>query len=363
MRARGEGSLYPERRKGRPLRYVVQHSLPDGRLYRRRFADKDEAIAHLRATSASAAPVASSSLSDYLDAWIRSVRATVAPATWKRYEEICRLWLKPQLGKVRLDRLTVAQVRSYLYGLPLHPQTVTHHRAVLRKALADAVTDGLLIRNVASLATPPRVPRTERRWLSGEQLRTLFDATVGSRFHALWVLAGTTGLRSAEALALGWPDVDLDAGLLRVRHTLHRDGGEWVLRPTKTRAARSVPLTAYAVRALREHRRRQAVDALHLGRGTPLGLVFTTERGLPLHGANLSKYLRADLAAAGLPAVTVHALRHSCASWWLAEGVDIKTVSVMLGHTDPRITMALYLHVGEEMKRDAAERLQRAMER
>lgn len=364
MRARGEGSLYPERRAGRPLRYVVQHSLPDGRLHRRRFADKAAAVAYLRDTSPAAAPAASSPLSDYLRSWMASVGSSLQPATLRRYEQICRLWLIPQLGKKRLDRLTVAEVRSYLYGLPLHPQTVSHHRAVLRKALADAMVDGLVRRNVAALAKPPKVPAHERGWLSGDELRLLFDATEGTGYHALWVLAGTTGLRSAELLALSWGDVELEAHALRVRLTLHRDGDEWVLRPTKTGATRSVPLTEYAAWALRQHRARQASDGLSSGVPGVHGLVFTSDTGRPLHGANLARLLRRDLKAAGIGTmVTLHDLRHSCASWWLAEGVNIKTVSVLLGHSDPRITMSLYLHVGDAMKRDAADRLQRAMER
>jgi integrase len=236
---------------------------------------------------------------------------------------------------------------------------------VLRKALADAVTEGLLTRNVAALAKPPTVPRNERRWLSGDELRALFDATTGATHHALWVLAGTTGLRSAELLGLSWADVDMDAGLLRVRHTLHRDSGSWVFRPTKTRATRAVPLPEYAVSALRAHRARQSGAMLGAGMSDARreGLVFTTESGRPLHGPNLAKLLRRDLREAGLPVVTLHELRHSCASFWLAEGVDIKTVSVLLGHTDPRITGQLYLHISEPMKRDAADRMQRALER
>ena len=362
MRRRGEGSLYRERRPGRPVRYVVEH-VRDGQRQRQRFASEAEAVAALRRTNVAARPVATSSLSAYLDAWISDVSATLAPATWRRYEQITRLWLIPGLGKTRMDRLTVAEVRSYLYGLDLHPQTVSHHRAVLRKALQDAVTDGLLVKNVAALAKPPVVPKTERRWLSGDELRVLFDATSGAGHHALWVLAGTTGLRSAELLGLAWGDVDLEGGSLTVRHTLHRAEGEWVFRPTKTRATRTVPLADYAVTALRQHHGRQSRDALGAGVPGVRGLVFVSERGHPLHGANLAKLLRADLRAAGLPIVTLHALRHSFASFLLAEGVDIKTISVMLGHSDPRITGQLYLHIGDDLKRDAVTRLERALAR
>jgi integrase len=207
---------------------------------------------------------------------------------------------------------------------------------------------------VAALAKPPTVPRNERRWLSGDELRALFDATDDVGLNALWVLAGTTGLRSAELLGLAWRDVDLEAGRLTVRHTLHRHNGEWVFRPTKTRATRSVPLPERALRALRSHRVRQ---------GAPGGLVFTTESGRPLHGPNLAKLLRRDLQAAGLPVVTVHQLRHSAASWWLSTGSTIQEVAKLLGHSDPRITATLYAHVGDDALKEGARRIDAALER
>lgn len=365
MRARGEGSLYTESRRGRPDRYVVQVSLPDGRFHKRRFPHTDEgkaaAVKYLQDTSPAAAPVASSSLGAYLAAWTPAVRATVSPKTWRGYEQIVRLWLIPSLGKTRLDRLSVAQVRSYLFALPLAAQTAHHHRAVLRKALADAVTDGMLTRNVAAMAKPPTVPRTERRWLSGDELGRLFDATAGTRHHGLWVLAGTTGLRSAELLALSWSDVDLEDATVRVRHTLHRADGGWVFRPTKTRATRVVPLSGYAVGVLRSHYARQAAETLGGGSGRPSGLVFTTSTGAPIHGADVSRFLRRDLIAAGLPVVTAHALRHSCASFLLATGTPIQVIASLLGHSTPAVTAALYAHVGEDMKRAAIERMQEAM--
>lgn len=361
MRAKGEGSLTTERRKGRPLRYLARHTLPDGRRLARRFPytkeGKEQAVAYLKKYGVGAQPASTSSLSDYLDAWLDRVRGTVAPKTWKGYEQIVRVWLKPNLGKARLDRLSAADVEVYLHALPLHPQTVSHHRACLRKALADAERDGLVGRNVASMARPPTIPKDERKWLSPDELSKLFDATVDTPLHALWVLAGTAGLRSGELLGLAWGDVDLDTGMLRVRHTLHREGGEWVLRATKTRQTRTVYLDDYAVRAMRAHRSRQSRDSLAGGYGTPQGLVFTTEHGTPYHAGDLSRLLARELRDAALPVVTLHALRHSCASWLLATGTDINVVASVLGHSTPAITAALYTHIGEDLKRDAVRRL------
>lgn len=377
MRARGEGSLTTERRAGRKPRYLARHSLPDGRQKAKRFPftkqGKVAAVDWLRSQTPASLVTSTSTLGDYLAAWLTAVRATLAPTTWNTYETHCRNHILPGLGSKRLNALTPSEVTAFLHSLTWRrelkggttrkasPQTANHIRAILRTALNDAKRDGLIERNPAELAKPPTIPKTERKWLSGDELQTLFDGTAESRFHALWVLAGTTGLRSGELLALGWPDVDLDTRVLRVRHTLHRERGEWVFRPTKTRQERTVPLTEYALRTLRLHRARQQERRLASDDEAYWGLVFTSPVGQPLHRANLSTYLRRDLLGAGLPVVTVHALRHSCASWWLREGVDVKTVSVLLGHTDPRITMSLYLHVGDDLKRDAARRLDEAM--
>lgn len=359
MRRHGEGNLWIERRKGRPVRYVVDH-VHKGVRQRQRFDTMDEAKAALRRTDPSVRLTGSTPLSDCLRAWIASARARLAPSTHRRYREIVDLHLIPALGKTRLDRLTVGDVEGYLWSHRQHPQTVYHHRALLRKVLNDEIRDGRLTRNVAALAKPPSVPRTERKWLSGEQLKTLFDGTEDSDYHALWVLAGTSGLRSGELLALSWDDID--PPYLRVVHTLHRIEGEWQFRkPKNPTSARIVPLDGRGVRALKAHRIRQANESQAEGWGTKHGLVFTTPRGEPLHEADLAKHLKRDLLAAGLPVVTLHALRHSCASWLLATGADIKTISRMLGHSTPAITQELYLHVGTDLIRHAVTRAEEAM--
>lgn len=366
---------------------MVQIGLPGGRFHKRRFPHteegRDAAVTYLKDTSPGAVPAATSTVADYLAAWISGVRATVSPKTWRGYEQIVRLWLIPNLGRTRLDRLSVAQVRSYLFALtstprrmkdgsvrpPLSEQSAHHHRATLRKALADAVTEGLLTRNVAALAKPPTIRKTERRWLSGDELGRLFDATrptadSGSRYHAIWVVAGTTGLRSAEMLGLAWSDVDLDGASLRVRHTLYRnvEAGRWDFLPTKTRATRVVFLTPLAVDALRLHRVRQAAEGLRHGIDTRDGLVFTTESQYPIHGADLSRFLKADLVKAGLPVVTVHDLRHSAASFLLSTGTPIQVIASLLGHSSPAITGKLYAHVSDDLKRAAVSRMQEAMD-
>jgi integrase len=296
-------------------------------------------------------------LGDYLRRWLNDVRPHLAPATWRKHESIIRVHLSAdgRLGAIPLSRLGVADVRAYLGRGNRHPQTLRHHRATLRRALADAVRDGLVTKNVAALAEAPRMTRKERPFLTGPQARRLIDGTRDDRLHGLWVVAVTTGLRLAECLGLAWSDVDLDTGVFRVRYQLARQDGQWVrVAPKTTKSRRTIPLPAVTVEALKRHRERQR--AL-IGDGpVPIdGLVFTTERGHPIHGPNVLPVLYETLERLGLPRVRFHDLRHACASMLLKAGWPVERVAMYLGHSTPRVTLEIYAHVKpEDMKEGAA---------
>jgi integrase len=215
---------------------------------------------------------------------------------------------------------------------------------------------------VASLSRPPKVKKPERTVLDAGQVRTLREGTRDDRLHAFWVLAATTGMREAEMLGLTWDDIDLDAGTIRVRSTLQRVDGEWKLLDPKTeKSKRDVALPPVTVAALREHRIRQLAEQAKAGKLGKSGLVFTTERGRPIHGSNLTKVLYAHLERLGLPKVTVHDLRHSAATVLYAAGIPLESIADMLGHSTTRVTADLYRHRVPEMQRDIADRMQEAV--
>lgn len=298
-------------------------------------------------------------LGQYLRRWLDDVRPNLAPATWRKHESIVRTHLTPSLGSTRLSELSVAEVRMFVVRGGGSPQTRRHHRATLRRALADALREGLIQRNVAALAEPPRMTTTERQILDAGQVRTLIDGTRDDRLHALWVLAATTGMRLAEMLALTWEDVTDDR--VTVRSTLHRIDGQWQRRGTKTdKSRRTIPLPEVTALALREHRRRQLEERAASGALGADGLVFTTERGRPIHGSNLPRVLHEHTDRLGLPRVTIHSLRHSCATLLISEGYPIAKVAAILGHSSSRVTEMVYSHlVGKDLE-DAAPIMERA---
>lgn len=356
VRGHNEGSLF-RRKDGR---WVAVVTMAGGR--RSRSArSKAEALAHLRELLRqrdAQVPVDPRNVrvGPYLLRWLDDVRPRLAPATWRKHESIVRVHLAPALGHRRLSELSVADVREFLgRGSGSDPQSVRHHRSTLRRALADAVRDGLATRNVAALAEPPPMHKAERVYLTTAQVRRLIEGSRDERLWPLWVVIVTTGLRVSEALGLAWSDVTPDA--VTVRHQLARVDGEWVRsRPKTRRSLRTIPLTPQASEALAVQRQRQ--DAERGDHPRPIdGLVFTTPTGAPIHATNVLPPFRATLARLGLPRVTVHDLRHSAASMMLAAGVPLPVIADILGHSTVRVTADLYAHVGVELRRDAVDRL------
>jgi len=212
--------------------------------------------------------------------------------------------------------------------------------------LRHAERQGLVVRNVAAVVPTPAGPRAQGRTLTVEQARLLLEAAHGHPLEAAFVLGLTCGLRPGELLGLGWEDIDLDQGLVRVSRAVSRVGGTGQLRPTKTASSRrQLPLPAAAENALRQHRARQLAQQKLMGEySQDLGLVCPTGRGTLLDPANLRRSLRTVTEQAGLGRWHPHELRHSAASLLSAAGVPLEEVADVLGHASTRVTSATYPH-------------------
>jgi len=236
---------------------------------------------------------------------------------------------------------------------------------VLRRALGQAERWGLVARNWARLVSPPRVARHEVRPYSPAEVRALLEAVPGNRLEALFVLTVATGLRVGEVLGLAWADVDLERGALSVRRCLQRVEGRLQLLERKSeRSRRTIALPRVAAESLWEHRRRQLEERLAAG---PLwedsGLVFTTPTGGPIESRSVARRWRALCHRHGLRPLRFHDLRHTAASLLLAQGVQLRAVMDVLGHSCISVTMDTYAHVMPELLREAADRMDALLRR
>lgn len=317
----------------------------------------------------------------WLPEWLAAKRE-IRPATRLNYGGHITDYLIPHIGHHQLDALRMEHVADMLADVPGSDATRQRVRATLRAALSDAMRQGLVTVNVASLAKLPAGKRpkalvwtTEReaRWRDAvaaavanrksaveardlapslssvmvwrpDQLGAFLDAAAGDRLYALYHLVAYRGLRRGEAAGLAWEDVDLDGAAVAVRRQRILIGWEVLEGDPKSDAGgRTVPLDAGTVAALRAHRRTQLAERLSWGPAwVDSGKVFIRENGEPLHLAMVSDRFHNLVVAADLPPVRLHDLRHGAASLMLAAGVDLKVVQETLGHSSITLTSDTY---------------------
>jgi integrase len=373
----GAGSVYFEKSSGR---WVAAVTYRDGRRNRRKkvrcktqreaqsvlvklLADLERGLVPLDERQTVGA---------FLASWIDSRRDKIRDTTWDSYEEVVRIFLTPDLGHIKLARLTPQQVEAFMRRMlneGRSPGRARYARIVLRNALSHALRLGLVTRNAAAQAEPPRVERKPAGFLSAEEAWALIDATREDRLFALWVIAIGLGLRRGELLGLRWSAVDFEAGVLHVREQVQRvkvrapEKGKPKSRlatsvPKSAQSRRALVMPAVIVAALRAHKAKQAAERLAAGPAWQEGdHVFTTETGGLLDPRNVLRRFQERLQAAGLPKRKLHATRHTAASLLLAGGVAGRVVQDILGHSDIRLTLGTYSHVVPSLHREAADKM------
>jgi integrase len=309
-----------------------------------------------------------------VDHWLPVVETRVKRTTLQAYRTCVNYHIVPALGGVQLGQLT-SQMIIGLYqqllaqghvktGAGLSPASVLNVHAVIRKALADAVDAGLVARNPADKAKPPR-PQTQggelRYWTPGE-LRRFLVLCEGHRLEAAFHLLAMTGARRGEIAGLRWVDVDLDGARITIRQALLSVGREVYVSSPKSYRGRTVDLDRDTVEQLRAHRDRQLREkAAFYGDWEDSGYVFTKRDGSPLHPRTLSQAFVWLVGNSELPRIRLHDLRHTHASIAVKAGVPIGVVSERLGHAAPEFTLHRYSHVMPGMQREAADTIARAV--
>jgi len=306
-------------------------------------------------------------LAEYLDRWLETTAPlSVSERTLEDYRTRLKLDVVPNIGAIRLDRLSMQDVQSVSAAQSsrgLSPRTVRYTHAVLRQALEKAVIGGLLIRNPAQHVVMPKQRRTELKVLSHQQVSRFLVVTDNSPWHALWSVLLLGGLRPSEALALRWSD--LEDNRLRISRALKKvKNNRYAIDSPKTeRSRRAVFLPDAAIRALREHRVRQNIHALSAGENFERNeLIFPNSNGRIMDLAKVRRLFKQSLADAELPQVRLYDCRHSHATMLLGAGENPKIVSERLGHTTVSMTLDTYSHVLPDMQQATAERIDRLLQ-
>lgn len=377
-RGRGEGSIVQRA----DSRWMVQIDLGrgiDGRR-RRKYAyapTQVEAIDKLRKLGGRAADgqlvsTTTPTVGRFLEDWYTLHRDEWRPGTRRGYRFAIDLYLVPAFGPLRLEQLAPQIIQRWLTD---HKEKhgarrrITYAHAVLRSALSEAQRLQLVTFNAATRVTVPKPKARQIVPLTVEQAAAFLKTAKTHRLGALFSVALACGLRLGEACGLKWDDVDIETGEVRIRQQLQRVEKRLVLQELKTdKSRRTLVLPKVCVTALREHRKRQLKERLKAGADwVDTGLVFTTyarrgagrKVGAGLQPRNVLRLLHGllDAAEPKLPRMRFHDLRHSAASLLLASGAELAEVSMLLGHSELRVTMDFYAHLQKQTAAKAAARM------
>ncbi len=368
-RGKGEGSIY--RRKDGVWIGAIELGWINGKRSRKVVSalTRGEVVKRLRelqlVIEQGMTPVSDRlTVDEYLNGWITNrIPGTITTRTQELYERAVKSYINPSIGKLRLNKLAPSDVSRMLQDLEAKgysPATRRIARSTLRRALRMAEQDGVLSRNVASIAEGPKLDHREGRSLTPDQAKQFLRAVKGHRHEAAYVLALSLGLRRGEILGLTWRDVDRaeDAVVLHIRHQLVRDKNGVHLVDLKTvRSRRTLHLSRPLVEILERHRVRQ--DAEELVRGklwhNDHELIFTSNIGTPLDPEDFGKTVPKICVEAGLGHWSIHELRHSCASLLIAMEVPLEVVAQQMGHASIQVTMDVYGHLMPRSRARAAE--------
>ena len=302
-------------------------------------------------------------LVQWLDRWLdeyASVR--LRNSTMSGYRIYVEQYIKPRLGNKKMISITTMDIqRMYTklkkegrvrehpeHGHQLSANTIRRIHAMLHRALADAVQAHIIPHNPADGVTLPKVDATSKRVLTDREMDA-FMATIKSDpiWHDFFYTELTTGLRRGEICGLQWKDFDAEAGVLQVSRTLHQDpDGGFSTGETKTgKGKRKILLPQSTADILRERQKTVRSEWIFPSPVKPKQPVAPT-----------SAYhrLKVLLEQTVLPNISFHALRHTFATHALASGVDAKTLSGILGHTDASFTLNTYTHVTTDMQKQAS---------
>ena len=285
----------------------------------------------------------------------------------RRYEQLMRDWIIPELGTIEARQVRARHVRLLLEsaGTQMSPRSVIQLRAVLSSMMTSALEAELIDAHPVSGVRGPKVDRPDLAVPTAEDLGRLMTAANPTTWAVPVVVSCTTGMRRGEVLGLRWKDIDLEKGRLRVAKALQSvpdPDGVTSLRlvdPKTDRSRRTVTLPKTAVDRLRLAKREQAARRLQLDIAwQDLNLVCDSGDGSPFHPDSFGKATKRLMAKAGLdPKTRLHDCRHAVATTLLEKGIHPAVTSAMLGHSSVAFTMDTYQHVDDQMTGQAATAL------
>lgn len=298
----------------------------------------------------------------WLDYWYDNIIVPqIEETTAYGYRGMIENYLKPQLGEIRLQKLTARDIQQYYTWLmgekELSPNTVIKHHNLLTNTLNAAERQEYITKNPMRAVSPPKKRQREAKFYTPEQLGILLDRAVGTRLELPVFICAYLGLRRGELCGLRWSDVDLEHKTITIENTRTQAGKKEIEKGTKTASSTRtlyLPDTLCdMLKAAKENQ--QACRAEYKNAYDDNDYVVVMEDGRPFRPNYLSELFGKFLADNDLPKIVLHELRHTFASLSNQAGIPAYNIGKALGHSTPATTQKIYTHLLDQTHTQAVE--------
>ena len=368
-RANGEGNIR-KRKDGRwEGRFTVGHDPITGKQITKNVLGKTQAEVKekLKKALAEAGQVDFTKSGKYtvgiwMDEWFENVaKIKVRASSHQTYRGYIDNHIKPNIGNIPIEKLTTMDLQKFYRKLlttgrverieskdqpkGLSAKTVRNINQVISSAMDLAIAQKIIPSNPTNACELPKVEHQEMQTIPVEQLQAFLQEAKATGVYEMYYIELATGLRRGELLGLKWQDIDWKNGVIKVRRQVARVDGQIKEAPLKTKNSyRTVTISQQAIEILKGQKKK-----------TNDAYVFPSPNGGPISPDSVNNMLKRVLERAGIPKVRFHDLRHTFATIALQNGVDIKTVSGMLGHFSAGFTLDTYAHVTTSAQKEAAQ--------
>mgnify|MGYP004500652507 FL=1 len=298
----------------------------------------------------------------WLDYWYKDIiLPQIEETTAYGYRGMIENYLKPQLGEIRLQKLTARDIQQYYTWLmdekKLSPNTVIKHHNLLTNTLNAAERQEYITKNPMRAVSPPKKRQREAKFYTPEQLGILLDKAVGTRLELPVFICAYLGLRRGELCGLRWGDVDIEHKTITIENTRTQAGKKEIEKGTKTASSTRtlyLPDTLCDIlKAAKENQ--QACRAEYKNAYDDNDYVVVMEDGRPFRPNYLSELFGKFLADNDLPKIVLHELRHTFASLSNQAGIPAYNIGKALGHSTPATTQKIYTHLLDQTHTQAVE--------
>lgn len=300
---------------------------------------------------------------DVYTLWLETYRITVKESSFVKLKQKFDTHILPALGELPINKIKPANVQRFANYMCFEMANKHYKEYIsnVSRIFEYAIRQGIIQQNPVKRITLPKrkadLNSGSLRYFTQEQLKTFLDDTKKNespKIFTFFYLLANSGCRQGEALALQWDCIDFEGKSLTIRQTLTRGENRrlYLEEPKTKKSKRSIPLNDATIKVLKEWRLRQRSDWLQVGINTMNAkqFVFTTIENDFIQLSHPRLWMHRICKRAELPALSPHALRHTFATILIAQGVNFKTVSALLGHSTVSMTLDIYAGVYEADK-------------